>query len=436
MRKFLVLGVILLLATPAFAIDLKDVELGGKVQLRGYEMDNFWDFNDDSDIDRMEAFRTYTSLQTKLKLSDDVAGFVKITNQTYGSGMGTGETQGENRDDRLFVDNAYIDVNNMWCLPKTLNLRLGRQNMMYGSGFVLFDGQSQYASTSLYFDGVKGTLKFSDKAVLDAFYLNDQEYSIYNNPNDDIWLSGAYFTGKCPVIGSEKGQQEIYMLNRVDKQLSKNIWMPGIRLSDKFDMGLDYSLEGAYQFGKFNDDLNIDQDAWGVKLDGGYTFSEAPMTPRFFLGYSLLGGNDPDTKDCERWDVFYGGWPQWGDLLAWHYVNLPGTANAITDYDSTYNEGSKLTGEAVYSNLNIGTVGIGAKFPLNISAQFSYSMLTADQTDPGKDDDIGDYYQLTTKYSYSPNLDFSIYAAMLDPGKAFVNDDMAYEFYWETALKF
>jgi hypothetical protein len=433
MRKFLVLGVILLLAAPAFAIDLKDVELGGKVQLRGYEMENFWDFNDENNVDRLESFRTYTSLQTKLKMSDDVAGFVKFTNQTWGS-LGAGETQGENKDDRLFVDNAYIDVNNLWCLPKTVNLRLGRQNLMYGSGFILFDGQSQYASTSLYYDGVKGTIKFSDRAVLDAFYMNDQEYSIYDNPSDDIWVSGAYFTGKCPIIGSEKGQQELYMVNRDDQQLSKDIWMSGLRLSDKFDMGLDYSAEVAYQFGKYNDDKDIDQDAWGAKADGGFTFNDAPLTPRFFLGYVFLGGNDADTKDSERWDVFYGGWPQWGDLLAWKYLNVPG--NNIADYDSTYNEGSKLIGEAVYSNLKMSTLGIGAKFPLSISAQFSYSMLKADQTDPGKDDDMGDYYQLTTKYSYSPNLDFSIYAAMIEPGDAFVNDDTAYEFYWETALKF
>ena len=73
------------------------------------------------------------------------------------------------------MDNAYIDVNNLWCLPKKVNLRIGRQNVMYGSGFVMFDGKSQYASTSLYFDGIKASVKFDDRAILDAFYLKAQE---------------------------------------------------------------------------------------------------------------------------------------------------------------------------------------------------------------------------------------------------------------------
>jgi hypothetical protein len=427
MKKFLVVCCILLMAAPAFAIDFKDVELGGKVQLRGYEQQNYWDFNDDIDVDNWSAYRTYTSLQTKLKMSDDVVGFVKFTNQTWGSGAGVGE----NVDDNVFVDNAYIDLNNLWCMPKQVNLRLGRQNMMYGTGFVLFDGQSQFASTSLYFDGVKATVKFSDNAVLDTFYLNDQENNRGDASDDDINLSGAYFTGKCPVIG---GQQEIYMLNRADQKIDKDIWMAGLRMSDKMQMGLDYSGEVAYQFGQFNDAQDINQDALGCKLEGGFTFKDAPMSPRPFIGYSFLEGDDPDTKDKERWDVYYGGWPQFGDLLAWKYLNVPG--NNIADYDSSFTEGSSTPGEAVYSNLQLSTVGIGAKFPLNISAQFSYTMWTADETNPGVDDDLGDYYQLNAKYGYSPNVDFSIYAAMVEPGDAFVNDDTAYEFFWETALKF
>jgi hypothetical protein len=430
MKKFLVVCCILLMAAPALAIDLKDVELGGKVQLRGYDFNNFWDFNDQNDGDNWSVYRTYTSLQTKLKLTDDVAGFVKLSNQTYGSGVYSAGPS-ENIDDNVFVDNAYIDVNNLWCLPKQVNLRLGRQNMMYGSGFVLFDGQSQFASTSLYFDGVKASVKFSDNAILDTFYLNDQENSRADISDDDINVAGAYFTGKCPVIG---GQQEVYMLNRADQKIDKDIWMAGLRMSDKMEMGLDYSAEVAYQFGKFNDAQDIDQDALGYKLESGFTFKDAPLSPRPFLGYAFLEGDDPDTKDKERWDVFYGGWPQFGDLLAWRYVNVP--LNTTTEYDAGWNEGSSVIGEAVYSNMQLATIGMGAKFPLNISAQLSYSMWMADETNPGVDDDLGDYYQLTTKYGYSPNLDFSIYAAMIDPGDAFLTNDKAYEVYWEAALKF
>ena len=97
-------------------------------------------------------------------------------------------------------------------------------------------------------------------------------------------------------MGSEKGQQEMYLINRNDQSLNKDIYMTGIRLSDKFESGLDYSAEAAYQFGHFNEKANSNQNAWGSKLDGGYTLTEAPLTPRLFLGYTYLEGDKPDTQ--------------------------------------------------------------------------------------------------------------------------------------------
>ena len=56
-------------------------------------------------------------------------------------------------------------------------------------------------------------------------------------------------------------------------------------------------VSAVYQFGDFNDSKDIDQDALGCKLEGGFTFKDAPMSPRPFIGYSFLEGDDPDTKD-------------------------------------------------------------------------------------------------------------------------------------------
>ena len=55
------------------------------------------------------------------------------------------------------------------------------------------------------------------------------------------------------------------------------------------------------------------------------------------------------------------------------------------------------------------------------------------------EDDFGDYYQAKASYAYSKNLSFSMYAAMIEPGCAFKDlgmNDEAYEFFWETNLKF
>jgi hypothetical protein len=443
MKKAVILLCVLFMATPAMALTWDNLELGGKVQLRGYELDNMWDFNDDTDGDRYSTFRSYTSLYTKAKVSDDITGFVNIANQHWGD---IGKT-GENYDANIFVDNAWIQVTNLFNQPVTMTA--GRMNLMYGSGFVLFDGQSQSGSTSLYFDGVKLGLKLGENALLEGLYFKDQEKNRDNANTDDITLSGAYLTATCPLLGNK---QELYMLNRRDENIvvnsvnaTKDIWMAGLRVSDLLDLGtekefaLNYAGEVAYQFGnfaKFSGPVqDIDQDALGYKLDAGFKFKNILLAPRLFANYTFMEGDDPNTADQERWDVFYGGWVPYGDMLAWKYLNVPPNTS-MANYDAGWNEGSTVGAEAVYSNLKIATLGLGCNLTAQLSADVSYSLLTVDQPDPGKDDDFGDYYQVNMKYAYSPNLSFSIYSAMIDPGKAFTFDDNAYEFYWETQLKF
>ncbi|PIP42388.1 MAG: hypothetical protein COX19_01220 [Desulfobacterales bacterium CG23_combo_of_CG06-09_8_20_14_all_51_8] len=365
MKKFLILFLALFLCTPAMAENWTDnLEMGGDVRMMYYSLNNFFDYNSGSDIDDWEVFRLRTRLKTKITLSDDVSGFVQIANQTYGENIGEPETNQKNKDlnflgfnfdnyeadnksDKVFVDNAYITAKNMF--NTGITLQTGRMNLMYGSGFVLFDGQSQAASTSLYFDGIKLSAPFGEKTNLDLLYFIDQENARWNVKEDDVSVMGAYLTAHCPFLG---GQQEFYVLNKNDENLGaatphtevtnefentdgelidlvveepyleynpfeKDIWMIGLRFSDKMKNGLDYSLEGAYQFGDFNKEADIEQDAFGGKFDGGFTFKDAPMAPRLFVGYAYMQGDDPDTTDKkERWDHFYGGWPQFGDILA------------------------------------------------------------------------------------------------------------------------
>lgn len=458
MKKFLLVFLLMLLAFPAYAAEPAcpgpDVDLGGAVKLRGYSMDNFWDFNRTNHTDNWEMFRLYSSVFGSVDLGDNVLGYIQLSNQTYGEGDYTNiryEAQ-DNSSNKVFVDNAYIDINKIFESP--LSFRMGRQNLMYGSGFVIFDGQSQFASTSLYFDGVKMTLDITDKAKIDFLYMKDQEYNTANSPRDDITLSGAYFTGKCPVLG---GTQEIYVLNRLDEEFTfpattgirgdKDIWMYGLRLSDKFAVGLDYSAEIAYQDGELNDDADIDQEALGYKLDTGWTF-DTPVKPRIFAGYAFMSGdNNFSDGESNAWDVFYGGWPQFGDLLAWTFVNTGpnvSAADAVTGFKNI----SSQPGEAAFTNLMLPKVGVSAVAG-NVFAELSYTKILIDEPVNVSSHDFGDYYQLTAKYPYNKYLTFGVYAAMIDPGNAFdgpiydannaviaVEDDHSYEAYWETQIKF
>lgn len=435
MKKQLILCVgLLLLAMPAFAFNAENFDFGGHIRMRGYDFNNFLTFDDQSDGDNWSVFRHRTSLWARINAGAGVTGFIKITNQNYGEGVTYAEQwEADNESNKLFVDNAFINIDSFSNLP--VNLRFGRQDLRYGSGFVLFDGQSQFGSTAAYFGGVKLSLDLGENARLDALYFKDQEYVRSDDDGDDITLSGLYLIGHCPVL---QGQQEVYLLNRNDETIDKDIWMPGLRLSNTYSWGLDYSAEIAWQFGDAFEEagVTIDQDALGCKLDLGFTFKDTATSPRLFLGYVYMSGDEDDNDDeSNRWDVFYGGWPQFGDLLVWKYLNT-GPGNSITDYDSDYNELSSTAAESVYSNLIITTAGVGLNLTEKLRAKVSYSLLTVDEADPGADDEFGDYYQLKAEYHYSDALTFAVYAAMIDPGDAFVNDDTAHELFWETKLAF
>ncbi len=424
-------------AAPDAASWTKDITMGGRVRMRGYNLQNVWTFNDDMDQDNWDVFRHKTDVWMKVNASDKVSGFIQIANQNWGEGVTSANNwEIDNMSNKLFVDNAYINVQDMFELP--VDMKIGRQNVMYGSGFVLFDGNSQFGSTSIFLDGVKLGWKISDTITLDGLYFKDWEGNRDNASDDDITVGGGYLTNKNGwLVG---GQEELYVLNRYDQNLGKDIWMYGLRFSDKLECGFDYSLEGAIQKGDAKED--VDQDALGYKLSTGYTFTDSAMKPRLYLNYAFLSGDeDQNDDDSERWDVFYGGWPQFGDIIAWKYLNVGGLNAIANTYDPNYNELSSNGGEAVYSNVSMATLGASANLFKNFSANLSYTLMTADETVGNYDDDIGDVYQLTLKYQYSKQLAFRLYGAMFEPGDAFdtaanLYDDDATEVFLEADFRF
>lgn len=408
------------------------ITLNGQVRFRGYDLENLWTRSSEQEWDRWNVFRTKGSLKTTVEASNDVVAVLQITNQTYGNGVTDKYGQElDNAGNKFFLDNAYVHVRNLLDMP--VDLTLGRQNLQYGGGFVIFDGNSQFASSSAYFDGAKLSWHLSGDVTLDAFYMQDEENNRDNLSADDIHLAGVYVTAtEVPVIGAS----DIYLLNRNDEGLGKDIWMLGARVSGKLESGFDYALEGAFQAGDALE--NVDQGAWGTKLDVGYTFTDTAMTPRLFGGFVSLGGDDPDTGKNEGWDVFYGGWGGiYGDLLAWTYVNLPGEMNVLnTIYDHDRLSATYL--EAPFSNFRMISLGGQATLLENLSGKVSWGMLTFNETYAGVDDDFGDYYQASLKYLYNRQLSFSLYGGLLVPGDAFrhTDQDNTSELYWETNYTF
>jgi len=82
--------------------------------------------------------------------------------------------------DELFLDNAYLDVRNLW--DERVDLRVGRQDLKYGAGRVISDGTGGDGSRSTYFNAIKAEVHLSEKSTLDLM-------GVWEPPEDD-WTVG------------------------------------------------------------------------------------------------------------------------------------------------------------------------------------------------------------------------------------------------------
>lgn len=416
---------------PAAAGEAPSVEFGGDVRVRGYALENMWDVDADTDGDRWSVWRNRTRVFARIALPRDVRGFVRLANQNWGSGVTGVELpdrwEADNKSDKVFVDEAWLEFHAAFGLP--LDARVGRQTVTVGSGFVLFDGQSQLASTANYLDGLRLTWRPGPGLSAEILYLMDEENARADAARDDLIVSGIYLTHR-PVGGAHA--RELYVLRRRDQRLDKDVLMYGTRLSGRH-RAVDYDLEGALQRGDLAGD--VAHEAWGVSSEVGVSPAGAPAGARIFAGVLALSGDDPATADVgERWDVFYGGWPRYGDLLAWTYLNL-GAGNAMSGYDPGYAALSSQGGEVVYGNLVMPTVGLAFAPHTDLSVRVSWSSLRAHRA--VGDDDIGDCWQLRARYRYAEGVVLGLYAARLEPGAAYgPGADAAHEYFWETVLSF
>lgn len=424
MRSLLLIVLILAAALPASATDL---EWGGEVRVRGYALENMWDVDSDVDGDRWSVLRQRTRLWCTATLDRDVTAFVRFANQHFGEGVTYPDGwEADNKSDKVFVDAAWVRVPGLFGLPMTL--QAGRQDVMYGTGFVLFDGQSQTASTSAYLDGLRASWDLGGAGTLDLLHFKDQENRRDDASDDDVTLQGLYYSaGDAPFL------RDLYALHRTDQNLGRDVFVYGSRLAG--DLGvLDWSVEGALQRGDACPCQDL--EAWGFTSEFGFDAPGSPAGLRIFGGLTALSGDDPTTPDTnERWDVIHGGWPRYGDLLAWTNLNL-GPGNAVSGYDPGYADGSSQMGEVVYGNLVMPSAGFALAPVDALRIKAWWSPLRAHRVAAGSND-IGDLLQFSAKWRWSRELSFAVYAARLTPGAAYGPDaDPVTELFWEIDLDF
>jgi len=224
---------------------------------------------------------------TDLHAGDRLRFFVQL-NSALESGSKYGPAPVD--EDQLAVQNLFAEYSMVKRTKDQLSLRIGRQEINYGSGRLISVREGTTARQ--YFTGGK-LMYASSRFSLDAFVLSADEVKpgVFDNvPSHQANLWGAYSNLIIPHGGNfdfyylgtrrDRATFEEGTARELRHTLATRYWKSGC--------GFIYNLEAAYQFGSFGKG-NI--SAWTSAIDIGYSFENIKFKPSLNLRNDYISGD-------------------------------------------------------------------------------------------------------------------------------------------------
>lgn len=245
----------------------------------------------------------------------------------------------------VIFETLHVD----WRLGPAWSLRVGRQALMRGDGFVLMDGGALDGSRTGYVNALdltfaKGPFKLEFLAISDPFKdrflprLNesaDPKERQLLNERDEAAL-GVYATWKRG--GRDFQAYAFHKTERNDvRAVADPLFVPdrrvetlGARLQEDLGQGLGATGEFAVQSGRQGGRPGTPEPASTIRAWGGQakltrTF-EHPFRPELNVGWVGLSGDDPATPAREGWDPLFSRWPKWSELYVYSLIPEAGVA--------------------------------------------------------------------------------------------------------------
>ncbi|MEM7251109.1 MAG: alginate export family protein [Pseudomonadota bacterium] len=278
------------------------VSLGGSVRER-YEYTGNPLFGDERQDER-GVWLQRASAHADLHIGRQFRAFFELTSALEKGREGGPSPVDENR---LDVQNAFVDVLFAPSQLSTGRLRLGRQEVQFGSGRLVDVREGTNVRRT--FDGVRGFLQYPDwelVAIL-AQPRRDEPGVFDDGTNDDETLWGVY--GSTRSFVELLGDVDVYYLGFRDE---RGAFVQGTGDEERHTLGLrvskstpswDWNVEGAYQFGSFGAG---DISAWTIASDIGVTFVDTPLSPRLGLRANIASGDDDATDpDLETFNPLF-----------------------------------------------------------------------------------------------------------------------------------
>jgi hypothetical protein len=191
---------------------------------------------------------------------------------------------------------------------KYIKLRVGRQELYYGSGRLI--DVREGPNSRLSFDGFEIKAK-ADAWSIDAFAMRPDldNFGFFDNyPNHAIGFWGVYAARTLP----HKQMLDVYYLGLNSKEVTfergtaqevrhsvgARIFHPAATERP----GLDFDFEGVWQFGTFG---TAGIEAWTLASNTGYRFPTVPLKPRFSVNADIASGDHPGGNTLGTFNPLY-----------------------------------------------------------------------------------------------------------------------------------
>ncbi|MEG3639014.1 alginate export family protein [Magnetococcus sp. PR-3] len=365
--------------------------------------------------------RTRSRLWGRYQMTDNTAFKARVTNEFWDYFNDKDSSGAQPGVSKRFIsefvfDEFYLDFTKL--LGGKLDLRIGRQALIYGTGKVILEGTPGDGSRTIYHNAVRASYKMPDYSV-DLF-------AMANNDEDDF----ALHSKERQLAGYDGRGGGIYIKN--NKYSVKQEYYYVFKHEDTHGDGNDADLHtvGARFMPKFSDRLSANIELatqWGER-QGGIDFSDAhlfdftlkyklpvaeSMKPVADLSLYYLSGDDPNTTDEEGWHQVWGQWPQFSELYVYSVIGDGVTAN---------NTSNNFPGN--YSNIITPSVGVSAQLTDKLAGKLRGHMILADTDDgPGTGKNRGAL--LASKLTYKMDKSWSGHMVyeFLNPGDYYAADE-------------
>ena len=306
-----------------------DRHLGGALRLRYVDHENANQLGLEDDPPR-QFLRLRTQVSLDYRRSQVLRLFAMLNNEST-KHLTCGSCGGG--FDEIIFESLYLEATKPWGLP--FGIRLGRQDLFYGDGFVVADGTPLDCSRTSYVNGALLTSRIPLWSF-DAFWLRDprredflprinNKYTQLAEADQTAW---GLFLRREPSPGTSlRYELEPYyvFLREHGAGRTSNTYTIGTRLALALGWGRLIG-EFAYQGGKIPEPAYLEFDPEGiltgpqsVSAYGAHARLEAhlgPMLPvDMAAGYVYLSGDERETRNkSEGWNPVLGRWPLWSEL--------------------------------------------------------------------------------------------------------------------------